>query len=65
MKYSESDYVPDVAFDKAMRRKISDLKKTTKTKYAIHSTLVTTYEVGESSYTGNIQSIITGEDLFK
>lgn len=65
MKYSESDYVPDLRFDKAMRRKISDLKKATKTKYAIHSTLVTNYDVGESSYSGNIQSVISGEDLFK
>ncbi|MCR5025531.1 MAG: ATP-binding protein [Lachnospiraceae bacterium] len=64
MKYSESDYSPDLTFDKAMRRKISDLKKATKTKYAVHSTLITTYEVIETSYTGNIQSIITSEDLF-
>lgn len=65
MKYSESDYVPDLAFDKAMRRKISDLQRATKTKYAIHSTLVTNYEVEENSYFGNIQSVVTGEDLFK
>ena len=64
MKYSESTYVPNLEFDKAMRRKISDLQKKTKTRHAIHSTLVTTYEVGESSYAGNIQSVITGDDLF-
>ncbi|MCR5023043.1 MAG: ATP-binding protein [Lachnospiraceae bacterium] len=64
MKYSESTYVPNLEFDKAMRRKISDLQRKTKTRHAIHSTLVTTYEVGESSYAGNIQSIITGDDLF-
>ena len=65
MKYSESDYVPDLAFDKAMRRKIADLQQATKTKFAIHSTLVTTYDVEENSYYGNIQSIVTGEDLFR
>ena len=64
MKYSESDYAPNLEFDKAMRRKISDLQRATKTKYAIHSTLVTTYEVVNNSYSGNIQSIITGGDLF-
>ena len=64
MKYSESDYVPNLEFDRAMRRRISDLQKATKTKYAIHSTLITTYEVGENQYSGNIQSIITGEELF-
>ena len=65
MKYSESDYSPDLAFDKAMRRKISDFKNATKTKYAIHSTLITTYDVKETSYSGNIQSVITSEELFQ
>ena len=64
MKYSESDYVPNLEFDKAMRRKISDLQKAAKTKYAIHSTLITTYEVVENQYSGNIQSIISGDELF-
>jgi hypothetical protein len=35
------------------------------TKYAIHSTLITTYEVEESSYSGNIQAIITSDELFR
>lgn len=65
MKYSDSGFVPDQSFDKAMRRVISDLQTVTKTKYAIHSTLVTTYEVDENAYSGNIQSIITAEDLFR
>ena len=64
MKYSESDYVVDAAFDRAQRRRISDLQKKTGTKYAIHSTLITTYEVEENPYTGNIHAIITAEDLF-
>ena len=65
MKYSESDYVPDLAFDKAMRRKMSDFKKTTGTKYAIHSTLITNYEVKETPYFWGIQSVVTGEALFQ
>ena len=64
MKYCESDFSPDLAFDKAMRRRISDLRIATKTKYAIHSTLITTYEVKDTSYSGNIQAIITSEELF-
>lgn len=65
MKYSESDYVVDAAFDRDQRRKISDFRKATKTKYAIHSTLVTTYDVEPNAYTGDIQTIITAEDLFR
>ena len=64
MKYSETDYVVDAQFDRDQRRKISDLIKSTGTKYAIHPTLITTYGVSENAYSGELQSIITVEDLF-
>lgn len=64
MKYSETDHVVDAKFDRDQKRKISDLIKKTGTKYAIHSTLITTYGASESAYSGEIQSIITAEDLF-
>lgn len=64
MKYSEADYIVDAAFDRAMKRKIEDFKKKTKTKYAIHSTLVTTYGVEENAYSSELQAIITEKDLF-
>lgn len=65
MKYSESEYAPDAEFDKSMRHKISDFASLTGTKYALHSTLVTNYGVVENSYAGDIQSVITGDDLFR
>ena len=64
MNYSEIDYYADAAFDRAQRRKISDFQTKTKTKYAIHSTLITTYGLGNNAYSGDIQSVITVEDLF-
>lgn len=65
MKYSEDDYMVDAAFDKSQRRRISDFRKKTGTKHAIHSTLVTTYGVVENAYAGELQSVITAEDLFQ
>ena len=65
MKYSETDYVVDAAFDRNQKRKISDFQKKTGTKYAIYSTLITTYPVSDNPYTDEIQSIITAEELFK
>ena len=65
MKYSETEFIPDQAFDKAMRRRMSDLQNATGTKHALHSTLITTYGIEETSYAGNIQSVITAEDLFR
>ena len=61
MKYSETDYVADVKFDKDQKRKISDLIKKTETRYAIHSSLITTYG---GQWKWEIQSIITAENLF-
>ena len=64
MKYSSMEYYVDSQFDKDQKRKISDFLKLTKTKYAIHSTLVTTYDVLENTYSRELQSIITAKDLF-
>lgn len=64
MKYSETDYVVDAKFDKAQKRKISDFIKKTGTKYAIHSTLITTYGIEDNAYSAELQSIITSDDLF-
>ena len=65
MKYSESEYLVDAQFDRDQKRKISDFIKKTGTKYAIHSTLITTYGVVSNSYSQEIQSVITADDLFK
>ena len=64
MKYSETDYLVDSDFDRNMRKKISDFTNLTKTKYAIHPTLITTYDVVENSYSKEIQSVIKSDDLF-
>ena len=64
MKYSDSDYIVDAAFDRAQRRRVSDFRRKTGTRYAIHSTLVTTYGVEKGAYADNIQAVITSDDLF-
>jgi len=65
MKYSDYEYTITEKTDREIRNKISDLLTATKTKYAIHPTLVTTYGVVNNSYSGNIQSVVTMDDLFK
>lgn len=64
MKYTVDEFAVDTAFDRSVRRKISDLKKKTGTKYAIHTTLVTTYGVTKNAYADEMQAVITAEDLF-
>lgn len=65
IKYSKTDYRIDAAFDRDMKRKISDYLIDSKTKHAIYPTLIITYGVVENSYFGELQAVITGEDLFR
>ena len=65
MKYSQSDYIVTAAFHRDLNRKISDFKTKTGTKYAIHPTLVTTYGVLNNAYSGELQAVITADDLFR
>ena len=64
IKYSASDYTLTAEEDAGIRRKISDLQVSTKTKYAIYPTLITTYGLVENSYSLNIQNVVTMDDLF-
>lgn len=64
MKYSGSEFIITEKTDQNIRNKIHDLKLLTGTKYAIYPTLVTTYGLVTNSYSGNIQSVITLDDLF-
>lgn len=64
MKYSRDDYALTRTEEAKLRHKESDFIKATKTKDAIHITLVTPYGLKENTYSGIVQSVITGEDLF-
>ena len=64
LKYSSSDYVFSKKDDEAMRNRIGDIQTATRTRYAIHPTLVTTYGLRKSQYWGTVQSVVTADDLF-
>ena len=49
MKYSQSEYTITEKVDRSIRNKISDLRVVSGTKYAIYTTLITTYGVVENS----------------
>lgn len=64
MKYSATEYSVTETVDREIRRKINDLILVSGTKYAVFPTLVTTLGINENTYSGNIQSVITLDDLF-
>ena len=64
MKYSQSEYTITEKVDRNIRNKISDLINVSGTKYAIYPTIITTYGLVENSYSQEVQSVVTMDDLF-
>ena len=48
-----------------MRRKRSDFQRTTGSKKTIHLTMIAPYGVVQNAYANNLDSVVTGEDLFR
>ena len=65
MKFSIFEYEINKEYDQKLKEKISDFKKTTNTRSAIHLTLITTYGLKQNKYSGHIQSVVTAEALFE
>ena len=65
MKYSREPYVLSKSVYLELRRKAGDFLRATKTRDAIHLTMVTPYGLFWNEYAGEIQSQITAEDLMK
>jgi len=64
MKYTSEEFVIDKNYDENLRNKRGAFRTQTKTKNAIHITLITTYGVKHNEYWGIIQSEVTMADLF-
>ena len=64
MKYASEKFIIDKSYDEILRNKRGVFRSQSKTKNAIHITLITTYGVKHNEYWGNIQSEVTMDDLF-
>lgn len=64
MKYVSSAFAIDKAYDKALGRKVATFAGVTKTKKAIHVTLVTANGLVRNAYAGQVQAEVTLADLF-
>ena len=65
IKYAQDEYLITKTTDEAMRRKRSDFQRTTGSKKTIHLTMIAPYGVVQNAYANNLDSIVTGEDLFR
>ena len=64
MKYSKGPYLISKALDQNMQRKIHDVIASTKTRNAVHLTMVTIHGLEANAYSNNVQFQITAADLF-
>lgn len=64
MKYAGEAYAIDKAYDAVLARKLSTFAGVTKTRKAVHLTLVTASGLVHNAYAGRIQSEVTLDDLF-
>ena len=65
MKFSESEYTIDKRYAGELRSKRAVFVEETGTKKAVHIALVTPVGLKRNSYYDVVQSVITGNDLFK
>ncbi|MCL1981927.1 MAG: ATP-binding protein [Clostridiales bacterium] len=64
MKYSKAEYSISGKEEAGLRNKIAVFKAETRTKKAVHLTLVTTYGIVSNSHSGIVNSEVTLADLF-
>lgn len=65
MKYSVNEFEIGKAYSEALLRKRLAFAAETKTKKALHQTLVTVYGLRRSVHSADIQSVVTADDLFE
>ena len=65
MKFVQEQFVIDKKQDENLRNKRAAFKHETKTRKAVHLTMITTYGVKHNEYRNNIQSEVTMDNLFE
>jgi len=64
MKYADTEYAITQQEDERLRNRKAVFQAVTRTRKAVHITMVTTYGVKHNAYWGNVQSEVTMKDLF-
>jgi hypothetical protein len=65
IKYSKAEYVISAKEEEQLRRKIAVFEAESKSKKAVHLTMVTTYGIVKNKYSGLVQSEVTLDALFE
>ncbi len=64
MKYTNEEYALDADEYERIQKRLTQFQKESGTKNAIHVTMVCGTGYKQNKYSGIIQNVITGDDLF-
>ena len=64
MKYSKSEYKISANYEVQLRNKIAVFEEETRTKKAVHLTMVTTYGIVKNSHSSQVRAEVMLDDLF-
>ena len=64
IKFYKDEFIVDKSYDSILRNRVSILGKYLPKKYAVHSTLITTYGVKVNEYKWDFINVVTMDDLF-
>ena len=65
IKYAIDTYVITAEEDKRLRQRVATFQRESRTKKAIHLTMITTYGIKPGGYADDVQSQVTMDDLFR
>ena len=65
MKYSINEFTITNEYDQSLRNKMQVFRDESKTRKALHLTMITTYGVKRNMYSNNVQSQVILDDLFE
>ena len=63
-KYSRNVFTIDKNYHNTLKNKVDKFKEFSKTRKAVHTTMITTFGLGNSMYDNSVESVITADDLF-
>ena len=64
MKFYNEDFTVSGEYHKKIVSRLNKIHEEVPKKYAVHSTLITTYGLSYNEYSGAFQQVITLDDLF-
>ena len=65
IKFSQNPFLIDKDYDMRLRNKMAAFQYATKTRKALHLTMITTFGVQQNTYSSIVQSQVTIDDMFE